>query len=270
MKRLLLIEMRRALHRRLVWVLIAVATCLSIVGGIVAFVDSADGLSPAQLRGDELHPASMTSWWMPGSGDGWIAVCAFFLAVGGMIGGASLAGAEWRAGTVATVLTWEPRRTRLLTARMGSAAILAAVIATLLQLLSLMLLLPAVLLNGTTAGVDSGWWLDLAAAIARASALTALTAVLALSIANIGRNTTAALAAITGWLLVGEGLVRGLKPSWARHLLAENLGTVLTWAPLEGDLTTHTPVRALATLVAYTAIPVVAAIAIFRRRDLVA
>jgi hypothetical protein len=267
-KRLLLTEMRRALHRRLVWVLIAVATGLSIVGGLVACADSADGLSPAQLRGDELHPASMASWWMPGSGDGWIAVCAFFLAVGGMIGGASVAGAEWRAGTVATVLTWEPRRTRLLGARMLASAILAAVIATLLQLLSLALLLPAVLVNGTTAGVDGEWWVGLAAAIARASALTALAALLALSIANIGRNTTAALAAITGWLLVGEGLVRGLKPSWGRHLLAENIGTVLTWAPLDGDVATYTPVRALVTLLAYTTIPVVAAIAIFERRDL--
>jgi hypothetical protein len=267
--RLLLTEMRRALHRRLVWVLIGLATGLSIVGGAIAFIDSADGLSPAQLRGDELHPASMTSWWMPGNGDGWISACAFFLAIGGMIGGASVAGAEWRAGTVGTVLTWEPRRARLLTARMGAAGILAALIATLLQLVSLALLLPAVLVNGTTAGADGGWWLGLAAAVVRSSLLTALAAVLALSIANIGRNTAAALTAITGWLLVGEGLIRGLKPSWARHLLAENLGTVLTWAPLDHDLAGHTPSRALATLLAYTAIPVIAAIAIFRRRDLV-
>jgi len=232
--RLLLTEMRRALHRRLVWVLIGLATGLSIVGGAIAFIDSADGLSPAQLRGDELHPASMTSWWMPGNGDG-----------------------------------WGPRRARLLTARMGAAGILAALIATLLQLVSLALLLPAVLVNGTTAGADGGWWLGLAAAVVRSSLLTALAAVLALSIANIGRNTAAALTAITGWLLVGEGLIRGLKPSWARHLLAENLGTVLTWAPLDHDLAGHTPSRALATLLAYTAIPVIAAIAIFRRRDLV-
>ena len=45
---------------------------------------------------------------------------------------------------------------------------------------------------------------------------------------------------------------------------------MLTWAPLEGDLAAHTPIRALATLLAYTALPVIAAIAIFRRRDLVA
>lgn len=266
---LLVTEMRRALHRRLVWVLIGLAVSLSIVGGIIAFVDSADGLSPAQFRGDELHPAAMASWWVAGGGDGWLAVCAFFLAVGGMIGGASVAGAEWRASTVDTILTWEPRRTRLLCARIAGAGILAAVIATLLQLISLALLLPAVLINGTTTGTDRTWWLGLASAIGRASALTALAAVLALAIANIGRNTTAALAVITGWLLVAEGLLRNLKPGWARHLLSENVGVVLTWAPLEGDIASHAPERALATLVVYTAVPVLAAVAIFRRRDLV-
>ena len=205
---------------------------------------------------------------MPGNGDGWIAVCAFFLAIG-----ACSAAPLWPApsGEPERSAPCSPgsRAVRLLTARMGAAAILAATIAALLQLVSLALLLPAVLVNGTTAGADRGWWLGLAGAVLRASALTALAAVLALSIANIGRNTTAALAAITGWLLVGEGLVRGLKPSWTRHLLAENLGTVLTWAPLDNDLAAHTPGRALATLLAYTAIPAIAAIAIFRRRDLV-
>ena len=39
--RLLLSEMRRALHRRLVWVLIGLATGLSIVGGVIGFIDSA-------------------------------------------------------------------------------------------------------------------------------------------------------------------------------------------------------------------------------------
>ena len=37
--------------------------------------------------------------------------------------GASAVGAEYRAGTVTTILTWEPRRTRLLLARIGAAVI---------------------------------------------------------------------------------------------------------------------------------------------------
>jgi hypothetical protein len=93
---------------------------------------------------------------------------------------------------------------------------------------------------------------------------------LGLAIANLGRNTTAALAVICGWLLVVEGLVRALRPEWTPYLLSENLAVVLTWAPLEGEEASHAPVGALLTLLVYTALPVWAAIAVFRRRDLVA
>jgi ABC-2 type transport system permease protein len=265
--RLLLTEMRRALHRRIVWVLAGLAVALSIVAGVVVFIDSADGLTAAQERGDELHPAALASWWVTGNGDGYLVVACFFLLIGALIGGASVAGAEWRAGTVGTVLTWEPRRTRLLLARLAAGGILATVIAVLLQVIFLAAAVPAVLANGVSTGVDAGWWLDLGTAVVRASLLTGLAAVLAMAIANLGRNTTAALAVVGGWLLVGEGLVRGLKPGWGRFLLGENLSVVLTWARLEGP--SHSPGRALASLLAYTAIPVIAALVVFHRRDLV-
>jgi hypothetical protein len=266
---LVMTEMRRALHRRLVWVLVGSAIAMLLVGAVIAFVDSADGLSLAQQRGAEAHPAAMASWWDPDAGDGWITGGAFFLLIGGMIGGASVAGAEWRFGTVASVLTWEPRRTRLLTARLAAAASLAAAIAFALQVLSLLLLAPAVAFNGTTAGTDLGWWLGLGAAMLRVSLLTALAAVLGVAIANLGRNTTAALATICGWLLVVEGLIRTLRPGWSLHLLSENIAVVLTWAPLDGDVASHGPGSALATLAVYAALPVAAALVVFHRRDLV-
>jgi hypothetical protein len=266
---LVVTEMRRALHRRLVWVLIGSAMAMLLVGAAIAFIDSADGLSLAQRSGAEAHPAAMASWWSPDAGDGWITGGAFFLLIGGMVGGASVAGAEWRFGTVASVLTWEPRRTRLLTARLAAAAILAAAIAFALQVLSLLLLAPAVAFNGTSTGTDLGWWLGLGAATLRVSLLTALAAVLGLAIANLGRNTTAALATICGWLLVVEGLIRALRPDWALHLLSENIAVVLTWAPLDGDAASHAPWRALVSLAAYAALPVGAALVVFRRRDLV-
>jgi hypothetical protein len=267
---LLVTEMRRALHRRLVWVLIGLALVMSMAGGLIAFVDSAGGLNALQLQGSEPHPAVMRSWWAPDGGDGWLTGGAFFMLIGGMIGGASVAGAEWRWGTVSTLLTWEPRRTRLLGARLGSAAILAATISFALQVVSLLLLTPAVLTTGSTAGTDLEWWLGLVAAMLRISALTALAAVLGLAIANLGRNTTAALAVICGWLLVVEGLIRALRPGWSTYLLSENLAVVVTWASLEGDAASPTPLSALATLVVYAALPVWASIAIFQRRDLVA
>jgi hypothetical protein len=266
---LVVTEMRRALHRRLVWVLVGSAIALLLVSAAIVFVDSADGLTLAQRSGAEAHPAVMASWWHPDAEEGWIVGGAFFLLIGGMIGGASVAGAEWRFGTVAPLLTWEPRRARLLTARLTAAAILAAAIAFALQVLSLLLLAPAVALHGTAAGTDLDWWVGLGAAMVRVSLLTALAAVLGLAIANLGRNTTAALATICGWLLVVEGLIRTLRPGWSLHLLSENIAVVLTWAPLDGQVASHSPVRALVTLAVYAALPVGAALVVFRRRDLV-
>ena len=56
---------------------------------------------------------------------------------------------------------------------------------------------------------------------------------------------------------------------WALHLLSENIAVVLTWAPLDGQVASHSPVRALVTLAVYAALPVAAALVVFHRRDLV-
>ena len=62
---------------------------------------------------------------------------ALFLVVGAAICGASVAGAEWKAGTITTVLTWEPSRRRFHAARTASAAILAFAIGFALQIVYL-------------------------------------------------------------------------------------------------------------------------------------
>ena len=87
-----------------------------------------------------------------GGGDSFLLTAALFLVVGAAICGASVAGAEWRAGTITTVLTWEPSRLRLHAARTASAAILAFVIGFALEVVFLAAALPAVVLNGTTDG----------------------------------------------------------------------------------------------------------------------
>ena len=70
----------------------------------------------------------MASWWMARASDSFLLTAAMFLVVGAAICGASVAGAEWKAGTITTALTWEPSRLRLHAARTASAAILAFVI----------------------------------------------------------------------------------------------------------------------------------------------
>ena len=66
-----------------------------------------------------------------------------FAIILGWLLGASLAGAEWHAGTMATLLTWEPRRVRVLVAKLVAAGTLVFALTVVLQLL-----LGAALLTG--------------------------------------------------------------------------------------------------------------------------
>jgi hypothetical protein len=264
---LLQVEMRRALHRRVVWVLIGVALLGCAAAGIISFIDSR-GKSLSELQyGDEIHPAVLAHWWISSKHDGIVLIPAFFLLLGGMFGGAAVAGAEWRSNTITTVLTWEPRRVRLHLLRTSACAILAFVIAVGLQMLFLAALLPAVFGNGTSAGVDAQWWLALATAIGRTALLTSLAASLAVALATLGRNTAFALGVVFAWFAVIENLIRGLRPRWTPYLWGENLGAAVTWRSNDGEFS-RTPLLALVTIGAYTALLIAAATVAFQRRDI--
>jgi hypothetical protein len=265
---LIVVEMRRALHRRVVRALIVLALLACTVAGVIVFADSA-GKTLAELRvGDELHPALMRNWWIAGTGDGALMISLFFLLLGGLFGGASVTGAEWRAGTVTTVLTWEPRRVRFHLSRTAACAILAALISFALQAVFLASLLPAVIANGSSTGTDAGWWVSLIVAMLRASLLTAIAAMLGVALATLGRNTSFALVAIFTWFAVVEGLVRGLKPGLAQYLWGENVATVVPWAQLPDARFQRGPLLALLTLTFYVLVITTIATLAFRRRDI--
>lgn len=256
--------MRRALHRRLVrWmILIALVGCAGV--GLMLFLTSRN---PVKFAHDVGHPARMVNWWASGGGDNYLTNSAIFLVVGAVICGASVVGAEWKTGTITTMLTWVPSRLRLHGARTLSAAVLSFVISFLLQMLFLAVAIPAVVVNGTTSGTDSSWWSALLLAMIRISLITMLVAVLAVSIATIGRNTSAALIALATWALVIERLLAGFWPKFARFMISENVGTVVSWKQLTGVNFERPPIVALITLIGYLAIVVAAATVLFARRD---
>ena len=265
---LLACEMRHALHRQVVQVLIILALIGCAVAGVIAFGDSA-GRTVADLRSGGVHHAAvMRDWWIPGTGEGTLVISFLFLIIGGFFGGATVAGAQWRAGTVATVLTWEPRRVRLHLTRTAACALLAALISFALQAVFLASLLPAVLAHGSHAGVDAAWSSSLVIAMLRSSLLTAMAAMLGVALATLGRNTAFAIIAVFLWFAVLEGLVRGLAPGFAKYLWAENIGTVLPWGQLAEVGFRRGPVVALATVTLYVTLITTVATISFRRRDI--
>jgi hypothetical protein len=264
---LLVVEMRRALHRRVVWGLVGLALALCALGGVISYVDSRDLNVLLLERTGQTHAAVMEHWWIPGGGDGILPIAAIALLLGGLIGGASVAGAEWKAGTVTTVLTWEPRRGRLHAARTASAGLLAFVIALGLQVVFLAAFVPSVVAHGSTGDIDGAWWLGLVAAMVRIAAITACSAVIGVSLATIGRSTAFAIVTAWVWLAVGEGIVRSLAPDQGRLLLGESSTTVLAWARLDTDHAVLDVWPALGLALVYVTILTAIGTASFLRRD---
>ena len=69
-------------------------------------------------------------------------MAAFFLLIGAVVGGASMIGAEWRAGTFVTLLTWQPDRRRVAIAKLLACGIVATAVAVVLQVLFTAAFLP--------------------------------------------------------------------------------------------------------------------------------
>lgn len=278
------VEVRRCLARRLVWVLVGLAVAAIAVMSVLVFVNTADD-KDAVRRGSgecmtEIRPDGSVVRVCPSQADDdllrlvdvWpgeriLGVTVVFLAIGALLGGASMVGADWKAGTFTTLLTWEPRRERLVLARFAAVASCAFVIALLLQLLFIAALLPAVLAHGTTAGADAAWFRGLATVLLRSEALVAMAAVVGAAVAMVGRNTAAALGGAFAYMVIGEQVIRGWKPGLRPWLLFENSFLFLVgYGPdalhLGGGST-----KAAVRLSAYTLGLVAVAVATFRSRD---
>jgi hypothetical protein len=179
------------------------------------------------------------------------------------VAGASFAGADWHHRVVTTTLTWEPRRRRVIGAKIAAVAAVTFAGAIVLELFLGVALAPAAIFRGTTAGIDGSWIASYAGVLARSGATAALAATIGCSIAMIGRATAAALGGAFAWLAVGENLIRGGLPGWRRWLVGDQLEAFVGSPQIR--------VRSVATagllLALYGALVVVVATRVFERRD---
>jgi ABC-type transport system involved in multi-copper enzyme maturation permease subunit len=141
--------------------------------------------------------------------------------------GASFIGAEWHAGTVATLLVWEPRRFRVFIAKALALALFAFVAAIVVQALLAAVLTPAAVFRGTTVGADAAWFRQVVGLGVRGALVGTFAAVIGFAIASLGRNTAAALGAAFLYLAVLEPLLRNLRPKWQPWLLYDNIATFI-------------------------------------------
>jgi hypothetical protein len=189
-----------------------------------------------------------------------------FILLLGLIG-ASMIGAEWHAGTVTTLLTWEPRRIRVLLAKTVAVALFAFLASVALQALLALALLPAGELRGTMAGAGTHWVRDLTGIVLRGGVLAALAAVGGLAVASIARNTAFAIGAAFAWLAVIEPILHVLRPTWEPWMLSRNAARFLAGPVANVPLATRSTLVAGLAVAGYAGALLVVAIGAFRVRD---
>lgn len=254
-------EVRRVLSRRLVWALVALALTGSAIAGVVSFAATSGPSNPNETP-------VLVELWQPGTADGLLVPVIVLLALGALLGGASMVGAEWRNGTMASVLWWEPRRPRVAVAKLAASAMTAMVISAALMAAFVLALVPTLVVHGTADGADADWWIALLGGAARGLGLVGLVTVLGAAVTLVTRNTAFVLGGAFIYLNVVERALVAWKPRVASWALAENLGAFVPWVPLEG--VRHGPQPAAAAMHLVIIVAVVAAVAIrsFTRRDI--
>ena len=190
----------------------------------------------------------------------WFAIIAWLLA-------ASYIGAEWRAGTMTTMLTWEPRRIRVMLAKGFAAIAVTFTIVMVLQALLFGALYPAAAFHGSTAGTSAAFWRSFTYLGLRVGGLAAAAGLLGFAAGSIGRNTAAGLGAGFVYLAVIEGgLLGGLIPAVRPWLIVGN-SIVFISNERQVDIHGRSPTQAGLLLLGYALGVFLIATGFFRKRD---
>jgi len=246
MTSLLASEFRRFRSRRLVKVLLLLEIVAIVVAGVIVYLTQEYELSsfPDVLKGSSLVLLSVA--WMLG---------------------ASAIGADWHAGHVTTILTWEPRRGRVMVAKIVASLTSVFVLSLVVQaVLGIALAIDAAG-RGSTAGVDASWLSESAAVALRVALLSSIFAGFGFALASVGRNTAVALGVGFGYLVIVENLVRGLRPQWTPWLLTDNAGLFIVGSQSDFPLLGRSVAGAGLYLAAAAVALLLGASGTFRARD---
>ena len=193
---------------------------------------------------------------------------AALLVIGGFVVGASSIGADWQAGVVATLLTWEGRRTRVFASRLVALVVGTFAVIVLWEALVGLSLVPYALVEDTAEELPGAALRAIAGLGLRVAVVGAGAAALGFALAMVGRGTAPALTVGFAYLFVFENVIgsqfRPLRP-WL--LLWNAFVFVKGTFEAGGDVPGRTVVAASLLLAVWAVAVVGAAGAVFARRD---
>ena len=175
---------------------------------IEQFIDPQPFLLADGLPGAALGVAGLT------------AVLAFVL-------GATYVGAEWSSRSMVALLFWEPRRGRVMATKVAVLAAAAAVLGVIAQAAWTLAALLLARTRGSSDGLPRDFWSDLVGQQARSVLLAVFAALLGFAIANLVRNTGAALGVGFVYFAIVENILRNVVPRSQRFLLTDNVAALL-------------------------------------------
>lgn len=194
---------------------------------------------------------------------------ALFIIAGFMVG-ASAVGADWQAGFIATLLTWESRRRRVFAAKLlaVTGTVFVAVVAW--QVLLALVLVPFAAARDALDATGTAWLRETAGLGLRIAAVATGATALGYALALVGRGTAPALGGGLVYILVIESILssnfRPLRP-W----LVSSNAIVFVKGEFEGgaggDVPGRTVSAAAAILATYLAAALLTAATAFDRRD---
>ena len=255
MTALLAAEIRRMTSRRLFRVVAALTVLAIVIASLIVAIRSR---STSGISGDRRFHLTALAVALEGTSPVLI-IAAWLL-------GASFIGADWHAGTVTTLLTWEPRRLRVMMAKLAGCLTVVFLLVIAVQILLAGGLALAAAVRGTTEGVDVAWMRHTAGIALRVAVLSGVGSAIGFAIASVARNTAAALGLGFGYTVIVENLVRGLRPQWVPWLVGDNAVMFIS-GQSAGPSFHRTILQAGLLLVAYAVALLIVAAAVFRARD---
>lgn len=142
--------------------------------------------------------------------------------------GATWVGAEWSSKSMTALLFWEPRRLKVIATKLAVLLGAAALIGAAAQALWLLGAKALAATRGSTGRLPDGFYGDLLAIQARGVLLVVVAGALGFALANLVRNTGAALGLGFVYFAVVENAVRVLRPKWEPGLLTNNAAALVS------------------------------------------
>jgi ABC-2 type transport system permease protein len=213
---LLASEIRRFRARRVVEMGFATALGIAILVIVVATVRSTGAVAGPGVSD---HTMRLVELWRVARGsiqhEAVLSVSAYvFILVVGIA--ATGVGAEYRSGTIGTLLTWEPRRVRVALARIIAIVLVSVVIYVVVIGVFIGGWALGASWRGSTAGLGPDFWIDLVAVVARGVAAIAVLAAITAGLAFLTRSTVGAVMVWFAYLIGIEAVlgqrVRSLQP----------------------------------------------------------